>query len=284
MDQRRTPRRRIAGEHSGAQTSRLLCLPSELLQHILSELTATSLAHSCLVSSHLASAASERELWRKHCKALWRKLPTSVAPSRQWFGARVRLFRGVVLCCTRMDAASRNSACTAVEAMGGKMSLELEIVPRVRVTHLLCDGTMTPKALAAWERTRVVSPAWFWHSVRDGRLLNAAEYAVRALHGVVVCLSGFDATSRHETATAFMALGATVETNYNALVTHLCVGPGIAQALRLGLGDPMAATTSAKVAVARQTRVPIIDAWQWLTRMHNRNGRPVDPFASGCCV
>ena len=191
---RSRPRRRInaPARVAGQSDSRLLSLPPEGLEHVLSHLPPRALARALACCRALSAAARVPSLWRPHCLELWEDDDFSAGPvaSPARYAMRHGLFRRVHATTTHLSNEENVKVCTVLEAMGGKYDDALTTA----CTHVICGAGYTSKALAAREhgRMHLVTPEWIWKSAQLARRLDERDacVAVPPLLGARISTSG----------------------------------------------------------------------------------------------
>lgn len=176
----------------GQSDSRLLSLPPEMLEHVLSHLPPCALARALACCRALSAAARVTSLWRRHCLTLWEDDDFAAGPvaGPARYAMRYGLFRRVCATTTHLSCEENVKVRTALEAMGGRYDDALT----AGCTHVICGAGYTKKAVAAREHGRMylVTPEWIWQSAQLARRLDErdARVAVPPLLGAQISTSG----------------------------------------------------------------------------------------------
>lgn len=263
---RGAPRQRvIPPPQSPPYASELLRLPPDCLEFIICALSPTALALIRGACRHLHSAASREECWKGPCRSLW---PGCTTFTSDWYAARVRLFRGVTICCTGMHPAARERAHKAAMAMGGVWSRDLAIGPgaRGRATHLLCVNALSLKAIHAWGKINVCHPDWLEACIAHGSLRPCSAHPVQPLEGTNICTTGLNEDRIAWAASLVTRMGGLFDRKLTTSTTHLIVGP-------YGLLHP---TEKMSFVIANPWLNVSVVHVKWLSKIEQLE-RPVEP-------
>ena len=181
------------------------------------------------------------------------------------FASRHRLFKGLVVCSTHLGSTARAAAEAAVLAMGGAWEDDLSS----RATTLLCGAAFTAKARKSSLRTRLVTPAWLWETIRAARRQPEHDFKPALLHGVRVAVSGMPGPLRTKVREIVSRCGG----EYHESLRHPVIGAH--QGTTHLLIVARAASSSEKLAAAGRWGVPVLSL-QWLSDSVAR-GRCADP-------
>ena len=258
-------------ELAGLPVDALACILSNVRPHALA-----AIEQSC---SSLNHAIASLDAWRPACRELWPSMPVDEPVSSRWYGLRVRMLRGAVICCSGLVPNDRLTISSAVEQLGGKILDTFGWRPRVRVTHLVTTNAWSEKALAAWHRTRIVQPTWLWESVRHGQLQPVERHAVPPMLGILLTSTGLSESERGNVEATVVRLGGRYEPTFSVHTTHLLAGRRLATELRQllcaddgssevqGAQRLGGAAIPAKVHAAIRLGIPVIEVG-WLALMH----------------